>query len=324
MAKLVDNSSTAPIAFALGMVPMGGDQAYNLATGSLTIFFLVDTAHSNRLIKVDAATGTPTPVNPLTSVTGFSVRILAQDTSDRIFLKTDTTVYLYTISTNTLTELVSATVGSSLLEGNEFSADSTHLYVVDATPGVVKKIPLTATVPANVITHYTAPASVLQMALSENRLVLRMSDNPCSPINPQGSEGLLSVRKDNSAIVTNLIPAVSGTCVTGTTQTRGSNVFYGKTVSGTTTAGVISEDGTTIVQPISGGQWAGSAGITSFNFRTIQAIVGKDLPDDKCHSRNRQWRNCVGLQYGHSDKPAAGSRDDSVNHEPGWSRAILR
>ena len=269
MVKFGDNASTPPTVFATGVVPPDADQVLDLSTGALTHIFLVDTANSNTLKVLDTSTG-----NLTTSQANVgSVRILAQDTSNRVFLMSTSKLYLYTIPTNTLTELVSATGGSFLLdETDDSSADTTHLYVVDTTPGVVKKIPLTATGPGDVVNHYTASASVLHMLLTENRIVLRVSSNPCNQ-SAQGSEGLVSVRKDNSATVTNLVPVVANTCVDG--RTRGSNVFYSKIVNGTQTAHVVTEDGTVVIPQIAGGNWgAGDVGFTSFNPRT-----GEDRQD---------------------------------------------
>jgi hypothetical protein len=265
MVKFGDGSSTAPTVFPTGVVTTMGnnnDQVFNLTTGSLTHFFLMDTANSNTLNVLDVATGNLTTVQANVG----EVRIRAQDTSNRVFLMSNSKLYLYTISTNTLTELVSATGGSFLLRGHDFTADSTHLYVVDANPGVVKKIPLTATGSGDVINHYTASASVLEMQLSENRLILRVSANPCSL--GFGSEGLVSVRKDNSATVSTLVPVATNTCVYGS-RTKGSNVFYTKSISGTQTAHVVTEDGTAVLPPITGGNWgSGDAGFPSFNPRT--------------------------------------------------------
>ncbi|HSA61343.1 MAG TPA: hypothetical protein VLE03_03815, partial [Nitrospiraceae bacterium] len=270
MVKFGDDSITPPTVFATGVVPSQDDQVFNLTTGGLTHIFLVDTANSNTLKVLDVATGILTTV--LANV--GEVRIVAQDTSNRVFLMSNSKLYLYTISTTILTELVSATGSSFLLKGNDFTADSTHLYVVDATPGAVKKIPLSATGPGDVINHYTAPASVLEMQLSENRLVLRVSSNPCNPVTP-GSEGLVSVRKDNGTTVSTLVPVAANTCVFGS-RPEGSNVFYTKFAGGTQTAHVVTEDGTAVLSPITGGNWgAGEAGFTSFNPRTGDGVSAK-------------------------------------------------
>jgi hypothetical protein len=271
MIKFGDSSSTPPTVFATGVVPTDDDQVFDLSTGALSHIFLVDTANSNTLKVLDTLTD-----NITTSQANVgSVRILAQDTSNRVFLMSTSKLYLYTISTNTLTELVAAAPGSFLVSAGDRSADSTHLYVVDATPGIVKKVPLIATGPGDVATHYTASASVLQMQLTENRIVLRVSSNPCGQTIP-GSEGLVSVRKDNSATTTNLVPVAPNTCVDG--RTSGSNVFYSKTVNGTQTAHVVTEDGTVVIPPIAGGNWgAGDVGFTSFNPRTGEGGQAKIL-----------------------------------------------
>ena len=264
MVKFGDNASTPPTVFSTGVVPTEDNQVFDLSTGAMTHIFLVDAANSNTLKVLDTLTG-----NLTTSQANLgSVRILAQDTSTRVFLINESKLYVYSILNNNLTELISAASGSFLVNPGEGSADSTHLYVADAVPGIVKKIPLTATGPGDVVNHYTAPASVFDLQLTENRIVLKVSSNSCTPT-VQGTEGLVSVRKDNSTQVTNLIPVAANTCVYNN-RTRGSNVFYTKSASGTQTAGVLSEDGATVVAPITGGQWNGEAGFISFNPRINQ------------------------------------------------------
>lgn len=269
MIKFGDDPSTPPTAFATGVVPSSDHQVFDLSTGALTHIFLVDTANADTLKVLETSTG-----NLTTSQANVgSVRMLAQDTSNRVFLMSTSKLYLYTISTNILTELVAAAPGSFLVNAGDRQNDGTHIYVADATPGVVKKIPLTATGSSDVTNHYTAPAAVLDLQLTENRIVLRVSSTPCNQ-NGQGSEGLMSVRKDNGATVTNLVPVAANTCVNNN-RTRGSNVFYTKSVSGTQTAWVLSEDGTTVLAPIPGGQWSGDAGFMSFNPRTNEGGLAK-------------------------------------------------
>lgn len=269
MVKFGDNASTPPTVFSTGVVPTEDNQVFDLSTGAMTHIFLVDTANSNTLKVLDTSTG-----NLTTSQANVgSVRIHAQDTSTRIYLINESKLYVYSILNNSLTELISAAPGSFLVNPGEGSVDSTHLYVADAVPGIVKKIPLTATGAGDVINHYTAPASVFDLQLTENRIVLKISSNPCNQT-VQGAEGLVSVRKDNSATVTNLISVATNTCVHNN-RTRGSNVFYTKSASGTQTAGVLSEDGTTVVAPITGGQWSGDAGFVSFNPRTNEGGFAK-------------------------------------------------
>ena len=273
MVKFGDNAATPPTDLPVGLVPTGEDNVFDLTTGTVSHIFFVDKANADALNILNLTTGVVTPVPGIAD----SVSVVAQDTSDRIFLLNHeaTKLYLYTISSNSLVELVSATGLPGLLTGDAGAADSTDLYVVDATTGVVKQVPLSATALGNVIDHYHAPAPVSLVQLSENRIILRLSSAPCNPGGPiPSNEGITSVRKDDKTVFTHLVPLAADTCALPN-RTVGSNVFYTKLVGNTLTAHVVTETGTDVIPAITGGIWSGVAGFVNFNTRTNQGEFAK-------------------------------------------------
>lgn len=154
---LSDNATTPPTALAPGLAVTtnqngnGIDWVADLATGLPTNVLLVDVANSNTLKRMDFTNN-----NQITTIQANvgGVHILAQDTTDRVFLRgqgqtNNNLLYLYTISTNQLVPLVT---GASKLHRGNPAGDGTNLFVAEETTGKLYKVPMNATTSSNVVT----------------------------------------------------------------------------------------------------------------------------------------------------------------------------
>jgi len=244
-------SSSGPPAFILppGVRIISEDpQVFDFDSGLSTYAFLVDEANNNTLKRLNLSTGTITTIQPGVASADL-VEIMAQDTSDRVFLVGDRTVYLYTISTNVLTTLLPA--GSRLRCPGRLCADSSDLYLVEDT-GKVYRIPLAATGPADVTpvmpSLLDGSIAIQQLELTTNRIiVVTGSSGGVLPNN-----GMLSIPKGSNGQIA-LVPAAIGNQIFSL-FTRDNVVFYVLvTPSGTavdSSAFVMKEDGAAIVSQV--------------------------------------------------------------------------
>lgn len=270
VTKLVafgDGSAVAPTLLPTGLVTIGDTQGTGLFVwdyangGALSYIFLVDGATMD-LKRYDVSNGT---IVQIAAGVGF-VGPVSQPTSDRIFLRTGTTLYLYTISSNTLTALKQA--GTTWVDTDQ-SADSTGIYLADASNNTIYKAPLTATSAADVSTFFVAPSPIQDLNFSSNRVILslgtRQNANTCNTATD--SSGLSSVPKAGGA-ATVLSALAANTCIYLNSSVN-TLVYYGKGTTNSGSAIVVQEDGTA-VQTFPNNAWAGENNGTSFDAKTYQ------------------------------------------------------
>jgi hypothetical protein len=199
-------------------------------------------------------------------------QILAQDASDRVLLLGGATVYLYTISTNSLTPLLTST--NPLLCLGQTCADGTHLYVSEwtGTAGKIHRIPLTATGLGQAQTIYEGPGNIQEVQLSTNRVLVVTTTGVAG-------NGLVSIPKAGGAPVT-VIPAAQD-IVIPRVIVRNDKMFFTVTKSSEVKAHIRREDGTEILQtsgqplgPFSG-VWVSKRSGTSFDLRRRNVEVEK-------------------------------------------------
>ncbi|MCA9500771.1 MAG: putative Ig domain-containing protein, partial [Nitrospira sp.] len=164
---------------------------YNLSTGAPTHFFVVDAANNKTLKIFDLNTKTITPIQANFGM----IQILAQDTSDRVFFKNtpfSTVLYVYTISTNSLVSLFTATGILGLWHGQFDISDGNNLYVADG--GTLYQLPITATTPSDVKPILNIPETISGIHPSKNRIYVAYQD-----FNSGLGMGLLSIPKGGGA-----------------------------------------------------------------------------------------------------------------------------
>lgn len=178
LTSLGAGTNVSPIAITGGTaIPYYFTVVYNLASGVATHVFLQ--GPNNGLAILDLNTKGVTQIQ---ANVGTNFWVLAQDTSDRLFIlskavSADNALYVYTISTNTLHLLVSATPGGTLLPA-EIPSDGTNLYLANMSPGILYKVPLTATLPAHVVTLLNQGASMITGLMpATNRVYVLTSSN---------------------------------------------------------------------------------------------------------------------------------------------------
>jgi hypothetical protein len=235
-----DGALTAPTALGTGLT-LGGDDrfVYDFMTGEATHVFLTDAANNNTLKILNLAT------NAIVSIQANigNVWVVAQDTSDRIFLRTHPgdsnahKLWVYTISSNKLELLFTA---APFLFTEEEGSDGTSLYFVDVQPGVLYKVPLTATSAAQVVRLASAGQSLTGVGHTTNRVYVSTATS------------VLSVPKTGGAFRVD-VPAVAGRVVVPLFYSSNGLLYYSSgAVSGTSftltnaLTVVLGEDGTTL------------------------------------------------------------------------------
>jgi hypothetical protein len=211
---LSDNSAVSPLTLPTGLVlPREGSLfrrfaaskiVYDLASGLATHVFLVDAAAGNALRIMNLSTRAITTIQ---ANVGNRIRVLAQDTSDRVFVlagtnPNSTALYLYTVSTNALVPLVTASVGSVLI-APENASDGTNVYVGNATPGILYRIPLAATSAAQVTQLLNRGTDSIKVLVpTTNRIYGLFQISP-------GADYMLSIPKSGGATRIDIPAAVS-------------------------------------------------------------------------------------------------------------------
>jgi len=150
LTSLADNSSVNPVVVSGSLGALGlTNVVFNLSTGVATHIFLQDVNNGIGILNLSTRVFTSIQAN-----FGPDFWVLAQDTSDRVILLShlggpDNGLYVYTLSTGSLVQLVASAAGSTLFSA-ETPSDGTNVYVFNSTPGILYKVPLTATSSAQV------------------------------------------------------------------------------------------------------------------------------------------------------------------------------
>lgn len=249
-----DTSATPPSVLATG-VSLNNDQraVYNLTTGVATHLFVTDVANTNTAKLVNLSTKAVTTIQANTP----ALQILAQDTSDRVFVRnslevpTPHSLYVYTISSNSLVPLVSATGSGILFDGNLQTSDGTNLYV--ASGGTLYRVPLTSTSAGDVVQLYdNALTLITGVYHSTNRVYVVQIDFVT------GGMGLLSVPKTGGTPRVDVAPATNN-AVLPVSFSRDGLVYYTRLTASppppgsffpvitSATAEIAREDGTTVL-----------------------------------------------------------------------------
>ncbi|MFO0706152.1 MAG: hypothetical protein U0412_04790 [Nitrospira sp.] len=262
---LTASATDQPGVFPSGLRINGAGVVYNFSTGLASHAFLLDEANANALKIVNLTTFAVTTIQ---ANVGY-VEIVAQDTSDRVFLMSATfgpvntrSLYLYTISTNTLTPLLTGT--SDLLCGGDTCSDGAGLFIAEAA-GKVYRVPLSATSSANVTTILNGATRIQEVALTANRVFL------VTDVGVSGStnNGLISLPKAGGATTSHVTP---GGDIIVHLFTTNNAVFFSRFIANTAT--IIAEDGVTIAGPLSG-RWLGSLDSPSFSLRVQSPPIVK-------------------------------------------------
>lgn len=257
MISLSATATDAPTAFPPGLIHVG-EQVFNLTTGAASHIFFTDEANSNTLKVLNLTTNSTTTVQANVG-TSDQISFVAQDTSDRVFLVGNQTLYLYTISTNVLTALKTGT--SPMRCSGSTCADGTHLYVYEDA-GKVYRAPLTATGPADVQTILNGTTPILQVQLTTNR-VLVVTHSGTTTVD----SALLSVAKTGGAPTT-VVPSAPNNFIPFM-FTKDNFAFYSLRQSilpsGSSVARIIQEDGTQLAS--NPGEWISAKFRTSVSLR---------------------------------------------------------
>lgn len=265
---ILANSTTTPTALPAGMsIGVSTDEVFDVNTGLPTAFFVTDYANNASLKIVNLNTLATATIQANTTIT---TNIIAQDTSDRVWLRSPTTLYVYTVSSNTLTPIATTTGTFSC----EFCADNTAIYLYDSA-GVVRRIPLTATNASAVSTLYTSSTAIRQLALTTNRVMLG-----------RGTSGFVDVVA---------VPKAGGAASTILTSTStdqfqsmdpAGTLLFTESVNPTTQvhrAGVVGEDGTPVAS-FANSMWRGylfqnaNSRTRDFDLKTIVRVAAGPTP----------------------------------------------
>lgn len=297
--NLSDNATTPPNSLASGLVVTtnqnGNGVAWvaDLTTGLPTNVLLVDMANSNTLKRMDLTNN-----NQITTIQANvgGVHILAQDTTDRVFLRgqgatNNKLLYLYTVSTNTLTTLVT---GASKLHRGNPAGDGTNLYVAEETTGKLYKVPMTAATSNDVVTLLSSVGFPLGDPCGSDDVVVTTSDVFLHTYVPGAggggcdggsfavdSAGLYRVSKANGA-KTSVIDQAVGTGIFNVLAAKSLLIYnhlFASTPNLIPQAIIINEDGTAVFSspttcPGCGG-WSAAIQAPTFFVRTNNLPLSK-------------------------------------------------
>jgi hypothetical protein len=294
LVGILDGPTTPPTALPAGLDwSIFGETlslwVANLSTGAATHYILTDYASSNTLKLLNLGNNAITTIQ--TSVGDAAV--LVQDTSDRVFLlggTPKTKLYLYTISTNTLTTLIT---GASSLEVGNPVGDGTNLYLAEQATGKLYKVPMAASGPSDVVTLLASvpfplgdPCGGDTVVTTTNNVFLHTfvanSVGGCSSTNfGQDAAGLYRVSKTGGS-ATAIVPHAVGTAIVSI-RPAGNLLYYSASGgSGTSPrANIINENGTSVFSsnvpcyPCS--TWSGAVWSPSISIRTGAVPLSKVL-----------------------------------------------
>jgi hypothetical protein len=207
LMHLNDGVGTAPVSFPVGINPPGDTFVFDLATGGLTQALVTDSTTGN-LLWFD---NTLAPPSTITGGAGVGpVQTVAMQ-NDKVFLASNTKLYIYTPSTHTLSgPVVTADAGKTWVgdsDGNaRVSTDSSAIFLVQDN-GDVYRVPLTTNAGQTITTkHFTAVAGTVAARVEQtpNRIMIMTGTAPFGPgganacfnANPQTcNNGIIGVHK---------------------------------------------------------------------------------------------------------------------------------
>jgi hypothetical protein len=213
---LNDLSATAAVALPVGTrVHEGSGGAFDLATGHLLHTILVTGAGDLQWMDTNLS-----PTNITFGAGIGKVRIVGRQT-DKMFLMSNTALYLYTPSTHTVTlpPVVTASAGTTLFDVNSVgdpridgTTDANNMYVLQ-TDGAVYKVPLTTTGGTITTKFFTLPAGspFVRAYQTTNSIIIETGTNPivnngqapCALTNPPTcNNGIIAVSKTTGAFTT--------------------------------------------------------------------------------------------------------------------------
>jgi Divergent InlB B-repeat domain len=276
LVPVLADSLTPPLTLPTGTRPTTDDSVIvDLATGQVVEIFLLDHANAVTLKRLDHSSNAITTIQANVG----TIEFIVQDTSDRVFIRNNNTLYLYTRSSNTLTTLVST--ATTLHCTNEPCVDGTHIYVFEDA-GRVYRVPLTATSSADVVTLISSTATpLLELALTSSRIILHTGD-----FTPGSSNSLVSMPKAGGAQTTLVSPQQNFISIVGT---AGNLLYYNifpTSGSGTFTATVVQNDGVA-VSTFANSMWNGIVTGNTFSVKTgdiglskiVKTALGPSLLD---------------------------------------------
>lgn len=234
LVPVLADVSTTPFTLPTGTTVTGDETPiFNLTTGQATAVFLTDHLNSNALNRLDLGT------NMLSAIQANvgTVEFIVQDTSDRVFIRNNNTLYLYTHTPTGDTLATLQTTASPLHCGGATCSDGTDLFVFEEA-GKVYRVPLTATSSANVATLINSTTTpLLDMAVTSSRLILGTGT-----FSPGSSRGLFSMPKTGGAQTTLAAPVVDN--IFNIISVVNNLVYYQRfQPSGAQTAVVVQDDG---------------------------------------------------------------------------------
>ena len=267
--SLADGPTVAPTVLPTGLsIPLERRLVYNFSSGIATHMFLIDAANSNTLKIMNLATQAITTIQA--NIGDISI---AQDTSNRVLLHSHaaSTLYLYTVSSNTLTPLIA---GVSF----GYQSDGTSLFVADTTAGIIYRVPLTATAAGQVTPILNLGGQIYNYVATTNRIYVTVPSG--TPI-PNGTK-IISVPKSGGAFRED-VPAVAGDIINPSLGTSNGLFYYTRftpsgnfqTVVNSTTV-ALNENGVPAASFPNTGQ-AGFITSAPFNLRALTSTPSKML-----------------------------------------------
>ena len=287
LVGILDDVNTPPTTLPSGLdwslFNNGPGWVTDLSTGAATYMLLTDLANNNTLKLLNLSTNAIT----LIQANVGDADIVAQDTSDRVFLRggpAKTILYLYTISTNSLVTLVT---GASSLEKGNPTGDGTNLYVAEQATGKLYNIPMSATGPSNVGTLLASvrfplgdPYGGDDVVVTTNNVFLHTyvpCSGGCTPPNAvQDASGLYRIPKSGGS-ATPIIAHATGTDIFDIASVK--DLLYYNHAVAAPQANIIKEDGTAVFSspascfPCSG--WSAKIHSPSFFVRTQEQPLSK-------------------------------------------------
>lgn len=251
MVSLGMDITTSPVTLPAGVEPMVS--IVDLNTGALTSALFLNRATGELVRKNIDFSGTPVPIR--SGVTN-QVRELLLTNDNRLFLQIDGDVYLYNLADNALSASLfdSGSASAEVAGDNDASA---YYFWVKNTGNAIYKFPFSGRINTDLVTLATEPTGTVisgNASLTNNRVVY------ATYTAASNEYALKSVLKTGGVAPTPLIAAT--TTYTGLWVTAGNRIYFNQGLSGAPSAGVINEDGTSLV-PLANARWVGAGGSTT-------------------------------------------------------------
>lgn len=249
---LLASSSTSPVTMGTGVKALLTPAIYNLTNGDVDHLLFMNLS-SNQLVDHQISANVSTPI---TGTVTARPDIIAQPTSDQLFLVSTTQALVYIPSTHTLTPLLTAGPSRSFLQAAFNSADSTHVYLAQDN-GTFFRWPVTTTTAAGVTTILTAGETITSWVLTANRVSYIVGT-------PATGDSLKSFPKTGAASSTVIRTGTPNQFVSPF-DVIGSNLYYTVfTNTGASSAGIVTETGTTVAT-YSNHTWIGGRNSTTYD-----------------------------------------------------------